>query len=92
MPHERQPDMKDPADKELHSTEGVTPYPATSDSKIARQPQDDATPTGEDFERGEEKDGQYVGGVDRMRNTLKDEGVKDAWSDGKTQGSPPDKR
>ena len=92
MPREGKPDMQDPTDKELHSPEGVNPYPVPSKSKVVGNPHDDdTTPAGADYERGEQEDETYVEGTDRMRKTLKREGVTEAWKDGKTQGSPPRK-
>ena len=87
MPRQSEPEMHDPKDKELHTEEGVQPYPVPNKSKVEGQPQSDE-PAGKDYERGHDKDGQYEGGVDRMRNKLKDDGDKDAWSAGRTQGKP----
>lgn len=73
----REPDMHDPTDKELHRKEGVEPYPVPNKAKVEGKPQSDE-PAGKDYERGRDKDGQYEGGVDRMRNKLKNDGDKDA--------------
>lgn len=89
MPREGEPDMRDPKDKELHRKQGVEPYPVPNKSKVVGKPQaDDATPTGSDYESGEEKDGEYLEGTDRMREKLKREGVTEEWKDGRTQGAP----
>ena len=58
MPRQSQPDMHDPKDKDLHTEEGVQPYPVPNKSKVEGQPQSDE-PTGKDYEHGQEKDGHF---------------------------------
>jgi hypothetical protein len=80
--------MHDVTDKEIHRKEGVDPYPVPRRAEKVRNPQDDeATSTPDNnFERArEDEDGEHLDAVDRMRKTLAEEGVKDAWKEGRTQ-------
>jgi len=91
MPRKSEPDMHDPKDRELRSRKGVKPYPVPGKSKVVGTPApDEATSTPDNnFERaGEDEDGEHLDAVDKMRKTLKEEGAKDAWKKGKTQGAP----
>lgn len=91
MPRDKELDMHDPKDLELHSEEGVKPYPVPSKSKVVGTPvPDEATsPPDNNFERAEkDRDGEHLDAADRMRKTLKEDGVKEAWEDGTTQGAP----
>lgn len=85
--------MHDPDDKEIHRKEGVDPYPVPKDAKMADRPEDDeatSTPNNSFERRMEHEDGEYIGAVDKMKKTLKDEGDVDAWRKGQTQnqGAP----
>ena len=91
MPRDKELDMHDPKDRELHSEEGVKPYPTPSKSKVVGTPvPDESTSTPDNnFERADEdEDGEHLDAVDKMRKTLKEDGVKEAWKDGRTQGAP----
>jgi hypothetical protein len=91
MPRQDEPDMKDATDKELHRKEGVAPYPVPNKSKVVGKPIDDeATSTPENnFERArQDADGEHLDAVDKMRKTLTEEGAKEAWREGHTQGAP----
>ncbi len=94
MSRDKELDMHDPKDRELHSQDGVKPYPLPSKSKVVGSPvPDEASSTPDDnFERAEkDEDGEHLDAVDKMRKTLKEDGDKEAWKDGKTQGAPPTK-
>ncbi len=91
MPKQDKPQMHDPEDKDIHTEEGVAPYPAPSKTKVVGTPQDDeATSTPDNnFERaGKDADGEHIDAVDKMRKTLTEEGSKEAWKKGETQGRP----
>lgn len=91
MPITDKPHMHDQADKELHTEEGVAPYPVPSKTNVVGKPQDDeATSTPDNnHERAEtDEDGEHLDAVDKMRKTLTEEGSKEAWKKGETQGSP----
>lgn len=88
MTRQNEPKMHDPADKEIHSKEGVEPYPVPNKSKVVGTPVDDeATSTPENnFERaGEDEDGEHLDAVDKMRKTLIEDGDVEAWKKGRTQ-------
>lgn len=87
----RELDMHDPKDRELHSEEGTKPYPKPNKSKVVGKPvSDEASSTPDNnFERaGKDEDGEHIDAADKMRKTLKEDGVKEDWKDGKTQGAP----
>lgn len=87
------PEMHDAEDRDIHSITGTKPYPKPSKSKVVGKPvPDEATSTPDNnFERAQEQedeDGEHLDAVDKMRKTLKEDGDKEAWQDGKTQGAP----
>ena len=91
MPRDSEPDMHDPQDRELRSEEGAKPYPTPNKTKVVGTPVPDETTSTPDnnFERADEdEDGQHLDAVDKMRKTLTEDGDKEAWKDGKTQGAP----
>jgi hypothetical protein len=91
MPRQSEPDMHDATDKEIHRKEGVDPYPVPNKSKVVGKPQDDeATSTPDNnFERAAtDEDGHHLDAVDKMTKTLTEEGAKEAWREGRTQGAP----
>lgn len=88
-----EPAMRDAADRELHRKEGVDPYPVPRRAEQATRDEGDLQdPAKADrrapHDRGTTADGDYASGVDAMKQKLKDEGVKGAWKDGRTQGAP----
>lgn len=92
MPRQSEPDMHDPADRDIHSKKGVDPYPAPNKAEAAnRSPPDEETSTPDNsFERGRDHgDGDYLDAVDKMKKTLKDEGDLEEWRKGRTQNTPP---
>jgi hypothetical protein len=91
MPRDSEPEMHDPQDRELHGEKGVKPYPAPNKTKVVGVPvPDESTSTPDNnFERADEdEDGDHLDAVDKMRKTLTEDGDKEAWKDGKTQGAP----
>lgn len=91
MPRQSQPDMEDVTDADIHSREGVDPYPLPKKTRQGAQPQpDEATSTqANNHERGEvDADGNYVDAADAMRVSVADEGERAAWKKGQTQGKP----
>lgn len=94
MPRDNEPKMVDPADKDIHSRKGVEPYPVPNKSKIVGNAADDeatSTPDNNNERARKDEDGEHLDAVDKMRKTLTEEGVKEAWKDGRTQNSPQQK-
>jgi len=88
------PNMKDPADKELHRRQGVDPHPVPNTSELAGNAQGDLEDPGTvdcdaPHDRGKARDGGYTTGVDAMKKKLKNEGEMDDWKKGRTQDAPP---
>lgn len=82
-------DMGDPADRELHTTEGKRPYPRPAKTKVEGKPKDDtADPAKADpdapHDRGVAKGDTYVRGVESMRRKVKPKDEQ-AWREGRTQ-------
>lgn len=91
MPRQSEPDMHDPKDRDIHSESAVKPYPTPNKTKVVGNPiPDESTSTPDNnFERaGQDEDGEHVDAVDKMRKTLMEDGDKEAWKDGRTQGAP----
>ncbi len=93
MPRPSEPAMHDAADKDIHSRQGVAPYPAPKKTETATEPESDtvdpATTTPDaPHDRGTATDGRYATGIDAMKQKLKVEGEMEDWKDGRTQGSP----
>lgn len=91
-----QPHMHDPSDKELHTKQGVDPYPVPKDAeKVGRAEGDLEDPAKDDadapHDRGKARAGGYTTGTDAMKNKLKAEGEMEDWKEGRTQGAPPNK-
>lgn len=94
MNRPNEPAMNDVTDKDLHRKEGVDPYPTPNDTELAGQHQGDLEdPAKVDgdapHDRGTAPGGGYTTGVDAMKNQLDEEGARDAWKKGRTQGEPP---
>jgi len=91
MPRDSEPKMVDPADKEIHRSEGVEPYPVPNKSKVVGRPVDDeatSTPDNNHERAKTDEDGEHLDAVDKMRKTLTEERSKEAWKRGETQGAP----
>lgn len=88
--------MHDPQDKEIHSKEGVDPYPVPREAeKVGRAEGDLEDPAKDDadapHDRGKARAGEYTTGTDAMKKKLKSEGEIEDWQAGRTQGAPPRK-
>ncbi len=85
--------MHDPQDKEIHSKEGVDPYPVPKEAKkVGRAEGDLEDPAKDDddapHDRGKARGGNYTTGTDAMKKKLKAEGEIEDWQAGRTQGAP----
>lgn len=90
------PDMHDPADRDIHSEDGVPPYPTpakvTKEDRITDDTIDPADTTdGAPSDRAHvNANGQFERALQSQQKKLGDD-VED-WKDGKTQDAPDTKR
>lgn len=93
MARQSEPTMHDVTDKEIHTPEGVDPYPVPKGTETVGRDEGDLqdpaqTTPDAPHDRGANDAGEYQSGDEAMRDKLQREGDVEAWKDGKTQGAP----
>ena len=95
MPRQSEPDMRDKADKDIHTREGRDPYPSPRKgvAKADRPEDDTADPADLDpaapHDRGVVENDKWRDGIDDAARQLAESGEKRAWKKGLTQNDPP---